>query len=148
MNGEVRAYTDSNGGFHVPSLDVGVYRLELDEENLPLDTAMADKALGVQVAAGRSTPVRLGLERRVGFAGRLVDASGDPISSARVVLLDGVGNVRVSLETDRYGYFRFSELAPGTYRVRLQDDAIAETPVREVRLVDRYLFDQDLKVQQ
>lgn len=148
VNGEVRAYTDSNGGFHVPSLDVGVYRLELDEENLPLDTAMANKALGVQVAAGRSTPVRLGLERRVGFAGRLIDANGDPIGSARVVLLDGDGSVRISLETDRYGYFRFSELAPGTYRVRLQDDAIGETPVREVKLVDRYLFDQDLNVRQ
>ncbi|MCB1745396.1 MAG: carboxypeptidase regulatory-like domain-containing protein, partial [Gammaproteobacteria bacterium] len=146
VDGEVRAYTDSTGGFHVTGLDMGAHRLELDEENLPLDTAPARKRLGVEVAAGRSTPVQIKLERRLGFAGRVLDAEGRALAEAEVVVLDGDGEVVARSGSDSYGYFRFSELKPGRYRLQLVGEGAAVLQERTIELVDRYVFAQDLVI--
>jgi len=140
VDSEVRAYTDDKGNFHVGGLAPGVHRVELDDENLPVDYAPTRRRLGVEVRAGRSTPVRFGLEQRLGLAGRAVDVAGNARAGVHVRLLAIDGRELGTQATDTYGYFRFSELAPGRYRVELQSGASR----REFELVDRFLFEQDL----
>jgi len=146
IDGDVRAYTDEAGGFHVPALDVGVHLVEIDQEGLPLDMAPAKRVLGVEVAAGRSTALTLALEWRLGLAGRVVDAAGIAVAKAEVQLRSADGTERGTQGTDAYGYFRFSELPPGRYQLKLPAAAGRAEILREVELVDGYVFEQDLVI--
>ena len=140
VDGDVRAYTDETGRFHIGGLAPGVHRLELDDEKLPLDYAPARRGLGVEVAAGRATPVRFALEARLGLAGRTLDARGKPVAGIAVRLLAADGRELAVQSSDRYGFYRFSELPPGRYRV----ESAHVVRRHDVELVDRYVFDQDL----
>jgi hypothetical protein len=142
IDGLVRAQTDESGAFHIAGLEPGVYRIHIDDENLPFDYAPDRTALGVEVAAGRATPVEVPLALRLGAAGRVLDAGGEAIADAEVVLTRDDGSIATRQRTDGYGYFRLSDLPPGRYRL-----TIAGAPSvigRDLELTDRYLFEQDL----
>ncbi|WP_144875111.1 SdrD B-like domain-containing protein [Microbacterium sp. 1.5R] len=47
------------------------------------------------------------------------DTGEDPVVGARVELLNAAGNVIATTSTDSSGFYRFDDLAPGDYRVRV-----------------------------
>jgi hypothetical protein len=147
VDGEIRTYTDASGGFHVGGLAPGVHRVELDVENLPLDTAPTAQRLGVEVAPGRSTPVRFALALRLGLVGRVLDREERGLPNAMVRLLGAEGEDMGVQATDAYGVFRFADLPPGRYRLQHLDESASALMERPLELVDTYLFDQDLRAQ-
>jgi len=52
------------------------------------------------------------------ISGRAADLNGDPVRDAKITLLEG-GTARDSVQTDRYGEYRFSGLAAGGYRIAI-----------------------------
>lgn len=141
VDGDIRAYTDAHGRFHVGGLAPGVHRIELDDENLPIDFVPEKRGMNVEVAAGRATTLRFTLDLRLGMAGRTLGANGKAAGGILVRLLDRDGRELARQSSDNWGFYRFTELPPGTYHV-----AAGESPQRPVELVDRHVFDQDLVV--
>ncbi len=141
VDGDVRAYTDAHGRFHVGGLAPGVHRVELDDENLPIDFSPERRGLNVEVAAGRATTLRFGLDLHLGLAGRTLGADGRLRAGILVRLLDAHDREVERQASDAWGFFRFAELPRGRYRL-----AIGAAAQRTVDLVDRHVFDQDLVV--
>ena len=144
VDGNVRATTDAHGRFHVGDLEPGVHQVELDDENLPLDFTPARRSTRVEVAAGRATSVRFALEARVGLARRALGPDGKARAGIVVRLLDADGRELARQASDAWGFYRFSELLPGRYRLLADGTSAAAT--RTVDLVDQHVFDQDLVV--
>src|SRR5260370_39466249 len=55
-----------------------------------------------------------------GIEGSIVDPSGSGVASARVVVTNEATQVVRELTTNASGYFRASDLAPGSYRVEIK----------------------------
>ena len=144
IDGSVRATTDAQGRFHVGDLDAGVHEVALDDENLPLDFTPARRVVRVEVGAGRATSVRFALESRIGLAGRALGLDGKARAGVVVRLLDADGHELARQASDTWGFYRFSELLPGRYR--LTTDGTPTPATRTVDLVDQHVFDQDLVV--
>ncbi len=141
VDGDVRAYTDAHGRFHVGGLAPGVHRIELDDENLPIDFVPERRGMNVEVAAGRATTLRFALDLRLGVAGRTLGADGKTRAGILVRLVDAEGRELARQSSDAWGFYRFTELPPGSYHV-----AAGASPQTTVELVDRHVFDQDLVV--
>jgi len=141
VDGDVRSFTDTHGRFHIGGLAPGVHRVELDDENLPIDFSPERRGMNVEVAAGRATTVHFTLDLHLGLAGRTLGADGKARAGIIVRLLDEDDREIERQASDAWGFFRFAELPRGRYRLAL--DAAVQ---RSVDLVDRHVFDQDLVV--
>ena len=66
------------------------------------------------------------------LGGVVTDATGAAIADARVEVTDAVTGSLQRLATDRLGEFLFSELAPATYRLRIQANGFDELRIARV----------------
>jgi hypothetical protein len=111
---ERRASTDANGTFVFRGLDEGLFELVPSVPGCVLETVV------VRVPTS-SDPV-LVLHAREGAAGEIVgtcsSTNGQPIPNAFVRAIDPDGYVTI-VRSDDAGRFRFSELAPGAYKLGL-----------------------------
>ncbi len=148
LDGRLATRTESGGGFFIGALEPGIYRLELDAENLPIELNPVDPERIVEVAAAAVTRVTFEVIPEFGFAGRLTDAEGEAGAEVWIELLDAEGREVQTALTDRFGLYRFDRLAVGRYTVRVSarsfPDAAFELPSRAVEIRDDFLFGQDL----
>lgn len=146
VDGQPRTRTDSAGRFHIAGLQPGVYRVELDEEGLPLELASRGDAYWAEVAAGAVTSVDFRIELRLGAAGRITIDGGALPAGARVEALAGDGRIAASALVDAYGWYRMDGLAPGAYSLRLVDAAGVQLARRDLVLTDQFVFGQDFTI--
>lgn len=137
--------SDASGAFYVGGIPPGVYEVYLDTEKLPLELAPLHWRRVVEVQAGLTTRVDFTLEERFGFAGQVRNAQGEGVAQLTLLLVDKAGQEVARTATDAFGYFRFDQIPPGTYRLRAvspQGQTLAERTV-ELR---EFLFGQDLQL--
>ncbi len=146
INGQPRARTDAQGRFHVAGLAPGVYRVELDEEGLPIEWAVSDDGRRwAQVAVGAVTSVRFPVLLRLGLAGRVAVADGLDVSKLTVAVFDSEQRRIDQAQPSEFGDYRIDGLAPGSYTVRLmrEEQVLVERPAQ---IRSEFLFEQDLAV--
>jgi len=150
VNGRRVARTDANGQFFIGALEPGVYRVELEPDNLPIELVPRLRSLNAEVGGAAVTRVDFVVRPEYGIAGRVVAGSGDPVRGVRVELLDGSRIVVARSVTDRFGLYRMDGLPVGSYLLRVEpftrSGVGAEGPSRIVRITDDFLFGQDLSL--
>lgn len=148
-----QATTDQDGRFGFDRVAPGTYRLDVQKTGLaPLDSSRAPE---VTVAAGQSIDnVNQSMQKGAVIAGRILDAGGEPVPDARVMLFRRPpANARVpgtlrlmpapnpGTQTNDIGEFRLSGLAPGEYFVAAMPRPMVlfgtagSNPVRDKRAV-------------
>jgi len=139
-------YATAGGTYSIGSVRPGVHRVSLQSEALPIELVPVDKSMLVEVAAGSVTRVDFHVRAEYGIAGRVRDASGANLTGRRVELMDAGGKRVEAGTTDQFGLYRLDGVPPGDYRLVLlpSPDDPAGTAERRVRVVDDFLFDQDL----
>lgn len=139
IDGQVRGRADAAGRLHLADLAPGVYRVELDEEGLPLELSPVERGLYAEIAPGRLTALRFRVAYRLGIVGRL---GGKP--EGRVLVRDREGLVRAEAALGADGVFRVEGLPPGRYRIEWVGAEGGMRAVREVELSQRYLSGLEL----
>ena len=123
-----QATTDQNGTFGFERVAPGTYRLDVQKTGLvALDSRLAPQ---VTVAPGQSIEINPQMQKGGVIAGRLLDAIGEPIPDARMMVFRRPpanstmpGDFRLvpalnpGTQTNDIGEFRLSGLAPGEYFV-------------------------------
>ncbi len=147
LDGRPAARTDAAGNYYIGNLDPGIYRVELDPEGLPLELVPEKTVTIAEVASGASTRVDFAVRPEFGLAGRVTGPAGEIRPGVGVSLLDAAGTIVGSCRTDRFGLFRLDGIPAGDYLLRALDSRSkgASMP-RRVRIVDGFLFDQDLEM--
>lgn len=144
VGGSVSAHTGAGGSFFIPNLAPGVYRVELDPENLPIELMPSSRPLAVEVAPGAVTRADLVVTPTYGIAGRVTDAGGIAVRGVSVELVDEHGRSLAGDTTDRFGLFRIDGVTPGTYTLRAA--VSGRTVSRPVQVTNDFLFGQDLRL--
>jgi parallel beta-helix repeat protein len=122
---EATATTDASGAYSFTNLEPGTYRVR---QVVPAGWSQptADPA-DVNFVRGRLVSTDFGVFRRVMISGllfqdinanRLQGAGEAGLAGWGVRLLDGAGNLLATTVTDAAGGYAFTDLGPGTYRVR------------------------------
>ncbi len=142
IDGQPRVRTDGAGRFHVGGLKPGVYRVEIDEEGLPIELSVAGSGRWAQVAAGASTSVDFRVDLLLGMAGRVRTGEAIAADRLRIVIEDGSGRRLRDVAPNDFGYYRVDGLTPGSYRLRLLLDD-AEVGTATATLSNDFLFNQD-----
>ncbi len=150
LDGSARGRTQRGGSFFIANLPEGVYRLELDRENLPIELTPERVTLAAEVAAAAVTQIEFVVRPEFGLAGRVTDAGGKALAGVHIEILDLEGSILQSGSSDRFGLFRFDGLPIGEYTLRVSPrsfpDAPWRLPSRAIEIADDYLFGQDLRL--
>ena len=148
LNGRIRTSTTNGGSFFVGGVLPGVYEVDLDSENLPIELAPTRTTIAVEVAAGAVTQVDFPVIPEFGIAGRLTDRDGHPVPLIRLELLNASGKILDTATTDRFGLYRIDRLRIGSYTLRVASEAGEDVddrrPERPIEITDGFLFGQDL----
>ncbi len=148
IDGRAGGRTVPGGSFFIGNLPEGVYRLELDRENLPIELAPERIAVAAEVAGGAVTRVEFLVRPEFGIAGRVTGSGGAFLAGVRVELLDAGGRAVASAVTDRFGLYRIDRLPIGRYVLKISPEsipgAVDELPSRPIEIADDFLFGQDL----
>ncbi|HEX5307138.1 MAG TPA: carboxypeptidase regulatory-like domain-containing protein, partial [Dyella sp.] len=139
VDGRPVGQLDARGHYLVSDLAPGVYRLQMDAENLPIDLQPPTRQPLVEVRSGAITRADFAMQLRLGMAGKLTDANGLPIASAVVRVLGADGRLVTSVLSNKLGYYRVDQLPPGTYTLQCGDAR------RHVQLDRRFVFGQNLQ---
>jgi len=103
----IAAVTDKNGNFTFPSLKPGKYYLRVDRASIGLDrVTVQNNPTEVVVKGGEEITVSLGVVRSASLIGKIM-----------VYRLLNNNNV-----TDEKGYFRFKEVRPGKWILKVHSD--------------------------
>jgi len=132
--------TNKRGRVSSTSIEQGVYNVSLDMETLPITVAPASNDLitrSVRIDGGQTTRLEIPLSSTVGsVSGKLNIADeferGLKITDFIVVLLDEQGNEVNYSTVDETGEFYISGLAPGKYRLQLDEKFIGAYGLEEV----------------
>jgi hypothetical protein len=125
--------TDQDGRFVFDKLAPGSYRMGVQKTGFA-PFLEPGRAPTTQVSAGQTTEIALHLQKGAVIAGKLLDASGEPVTDARVMAMHrisinggppGATGVRLvpasggglQQQTNDLGEFRLAGLAPGEYYV-------------------------------
>jgi len=137
------ARTSHGGRFYAANLREGVYEVELDTENLPIELQPARSSVVVQIAGGAITRVEFTVRPEFGIAGRLTDLSGRHLPGIRLLVENASGETVARATTDRFGLYG---RPPATYTLRLDPVAMPglDLPTRKFVITDDFLFGQDL----
>jgi hypothetical protein len=150
LDGRRIGRTGNGGAFFIGALKPGVYRLELDRENLPIELVPERVALNAEVAAAAVTRLDFVVRPEFGLAGRVRDSAGTAVSGMEVELVAADGTVLQSASTDHFGLFRIDSVPIGVYTLRLAPGSAPApgvvAPTRIVEIRDDFLFGQDLEL--
>jgi protocatechuate 3,4-dioxygenase beta subunit len=129
MGPPAQALTDQDGRFVFNRVAPGSYRMSVQKTGFaPLNEPGRDPA--TQVNAGQTTEIALRLQVGAVISGKILDASGEPVSDLRVMAMHRInGNAPGAAagrlipapgggqQTNDLGEFRIASLAPGEYYV-------------------------------
>ncbi|MBU7581787.1 MAG: carboxypeptidase regulatory-like domain-containing protein [Nostoc sp. TH1S01] len=142
--------TDSSGNFFVGGLPEGVYRIEVDPEQLPVELTVPKTSRVAEVGMAGVTNVDFAARLEYGLAGRITDVAGQPMPDVRVELANLDGTEVLSAMTDEFGLYRVDGVPVGKYTLRIPtQDAIANSdtlPKREVTIHNDFVYDQNLQL--
>ncbi|WP_225912523.1 carboxypeptidase regulatory-like domain-containing protein [Nostoc flagelliforme] len=144
------ARTDSSGNFFVGNLPEGVYIVEIDPEQLPVELSLPKTTVVAEVANSAVTRLDFPARLEYGLAGRITDVSGKPIPEVEVELINADGKRVVSAMTDEFGLYRLDGVAVGNYTLGVPvQDGITNSvtlPKLEIAINKDFLYDQNLKL--
>jgi hypothetical protein len=142
--------TDSNGNFFVGNLPEGVYVIELEPEELPIELALSKTSLVAEVAASGVTRVDFPIRTEYGVAGKVTDASGQPLKEVSIELVTSTGARVLSGTTDQFGLYRLDGVPVGKYTLRVspQDELNSNNtlPKRQVVINNKFVYNQNLQL--
>ena len=142
--------TDSNGNFFVGNLREGVYVVELEPEELPIELAVSKNSLVAEVASSGVTRVDFPVRAEYGVAGKIVDTAGQPVQEVRVELINNTGARVLSGVTDKFGLYRLDGVPIGKYTLRISPQEQLSTqrqlPKRNIEIRDKFVYEQNLQL--
>ena len=132
--------TNKRGRVYSSSLDEGIYTVTINMDELPIVVAPQtnDQIIRrVKIDGGRTTRLEIPLVSTVGSVSGVLKISDDfdrnlRISDFVVVLLDKDGNEVNYSTVDSTGEFYISGLAPGKYKLQLDENFINEYGLEEL----------------
>ena len=144
------AKTDSNGNFFVGNLPEGVYVIELEPEELPIELALSKTSFVAEVGASGVTRVDFPVTTEYGVAGKVTDASGQPLKEVRIELVTSTGARVLSGTTDQFGLYRLDGVPVGNYTLRVSpQDALNYNntlPKLQVVINNKFVYNQNLQL--
>ena len=150
IDGRRIARTNARGEFFIGDLKPGIYQVEIEPDNLPIELSLRLKSVVAEVDGAAVTRVDFIARPEFGIAGRVTDAAGTPVPGMPLELLDGSRAVVARTVTDRFGLYRIDGLEIGTYMLRPKPFSMAgitpDSPSIVIPIVDDYLFGQDLEL--
>ncbi|HEX9984867.1 MAG TPA: carboxypeptidase-like regulatory domain-containing protein [Thermoanaerobaculia bacterium] len=124
------ATTDENGDYAIDGVAVGAHRVEFSK------SGYVAIVKSVETTAGKDGRLDVELERGREIAGRVVDASGAPVSGAMVFVESrGYASRGNLVNTDGEGAFRLEGLAEGRYTLRAEKTGYVQGRVEDVEAV-------------
>ena len=150
LNGARVSQTMAGGRFFIGNLRPGMYLVEIDEGTLPIEYKIERRMFRVEVAPGAITRVDFSASTYYGVAGKVTREDGSLVGSALVRAYDTHGkSVAVGL-TGQFGYFRIDNLAPGEYKLTVEqvdaEPLPQPAPFTTITIVDDYIFDQNISI--
>ncbi len=142
--------TDSNGNFFLGNLREGVYVVELEPEELPIELAVSKTSLVAEVAPSGVTRVDFPVRTEYGVAGKVMDVSGQPLTEVRIELINNAGARVLSGTTDQFGLYRLDGVPVGKYTLRVSPlDALNSNntlPKRQIVIKNQFVYNQNLQL--
>lgn len=125
--------TNKRGRAYSVSLERGVYKVDIDMDKLPITVTPLNSDVihqTIRVDGGQTTKIEIPLASTVGSVSGVLKITDDfdrnlKITDFVVVILDENGNEVNYSTVDSTGDFYISGLAPGKYRLQLDDKFIA-----------------------
>ena len=131
-----------DGSFFVGNLKPGVYAVEVDTENLPLELNIPSKTTYVEVLNGAVSEIEIPVYAEYSIAGKVADPESKALEEKRVRVIDENGKVVDTAITNLFGYYRTKGLRPGIYTVSVSDTE------RRITVRDDYLYGIDFTIQE
>ncbi|MEO1377161.1 MAG: carboxypeptidase regulatory-like domain-containing protein [Cyanobacteria bacterium J06635_10] len=142
--------TDSNGNFFVGNLREGVYVIELEPEELPIELAVSKTSLVAEVAPSGVTRVDFPVRTEYGIAGKITDVSGQPLTEVSIELINNAGARVLSGTTDQFGLYRLDGIPVGKYTLRVSPEdelnSNGTLPKRQVEIRNKFVYNQNLQL--
>ena len=130
-----------DGSFFVGNLKPGVYALDVDTENLPLELNIENKSTYVEVLNGAVTDVLIPVYAEYAVAGKVIDTGGKAVEDIKVTVTDKNGKAVDSPRSNMFGYYSTKGLRPGTYTIS------AAGKIQSVTVADKYLYGIDFTIE-
>jgi hypothetical protein len=148
VDGRPMATTSRGGRFYVSNLPEGVFEVQLDTENLPIELQPVRDRVAAQVAGGAITRLSFTVRPEYGIAGRITDREGRRLVGVWVEALGTDGAAVGRGVSDRFGLYRIDRLPPGTYTLRVAPAEFpgVDLPTLTVVVTNDFLFGQDLQL--
>ncbi|BAY41184.1 hypothetical protein NIES2111_55760 [Nostoc sp. NIES-2111] len=144
------AKTDSQGNFFVGSLPEGIYVVELEPEQLPVELSLRKTTIIAEVAGAAVTKLDFPAKIEYGVAGQITDASGKVMPNVEVELVNAEGKPIGTTVTDEFGLYRLDGVPVGKYKLRVPvQDGIANNdalPQLEVAINKEFIYGQNLQL--
>lgn len=150
LNGK-KTMTDKNGYFKYPMVKVGSYVLTMDESRFKINTiAGTPGPYKIEIQPGREVPFEIELTKSARLQGRIVvredEKSGtkgyypvkEEIDKLIIEASNGTETFRILTKSD--GTFRFNDLRPGSWNIKVYPNGIPSGYILE-----KDLFKFDLK---
>jgi hypothetical protein len=147
VDGAPRGTPGPGGTFYVGYLESGVHQIKLDDEHLPIELRTLTPSVNVEVKGATVTSVVFRVAPSFGFAGRAIDASGEPVAGLALRIVGVDSKTVADVTTDSNGYYRVDGLPVDKYRVsRADQDETEEATLLTIARLDDFLFDQDVQL--
>jgi hypothetical protein len=144
------AQSDKGGNFFIGNLPEGVYLVELEPDELPIELSIAKTTRSVEVANSAVTKLDFPVRQEYGVAGKITDATGQPVPEVKIELINGAGARVISNVTDKFGLYRLDGVPVGKYTLRVsQTDQLNSNdtlPKRQIEISDEFVYNQNLQL--
>ncbi|WP_341524939.1 carboxypeptidase regulatory-like domain-containing protein [Nostoc sp. UHCC 0302] len=141
---------DAQGNFFVGNLPEGVYIVQLDPDQLPVELSIKKTTVVAEVANSAVTKLDFPVRIEYGLAGRITDAAGKPIPEIEVELINAEGKRVSASATDEFGLYRLDAVPAGKYILRISpQNGITNSailPTRDITIDKDFLYDQNLQL--
>ncbi|MBD2500234.1 carboxypeptidase regulatory-like domain-containing protein [Anabaena azotica] len=141
---------DSQGNFFIGNLREGNYLVQIDPDGLPVELAVQKTSIVAEVASSAVTNLNFPVRLEYGMAGKITDASGQPLSGLELELIDAQGKRVATAVSDEFGLYRIDGIPVGKYTLRVPQQANITSntnlPQLDVAISQDFIYGQDLKL--
>lgn len=148
VNGKRLPHLHGDSSFFVGNLKPGLYRVTLDQREMPIELTSDAKGAIVEVKSCSITNIDIPVFAEYGVVGRVLDNRGEGLPDVPVLAWkEGRREPVGSTSTNQFGYYRLDGLKNGRYRLAAGGEVNGNpTPVtaRTIEIHGDYQFDADL----